>query len=127
MLLKPFLDGEGYDTRVTIDLPDLLPGERSATSMGMVVHELATNSMKYGALSLPTGSLSISGQDKGDTVEITWQENGTLAQSAPQPAGVGSRPVKASVEDQLGGTIAIDWATEGITVKVGLIKASLGA
>ena len=127
VLLKPYLHVDGNDTRVKVNLPDLLVGERSATSVAMIVHELVTNSMKYGALSLPTGLLTISGQDKGDVVEITWVENGTLSLSRPEHEGFGTRLIRANVEDQLGGTFAIDWEAQGMTVKVELNKARLGA
>ena len=127
VLLKPYLDGDGSDMRVTIDLPDVLVGERSATAIALVVHELATNSMKYGALSLQNGALAISGENSDEVLVIIWQEKAEIALPAPKPEGFGSRLVKASVEGQLGGTIAVDWASDGITITVELNKTCLGA
>jgi two-component sensor histidine kinase len=128
VLLKPYLDGDSSKNRVTISVPKLLVGEHSATAIALVVHELATNSMKYGALSLPTGNLAITGLDQGEEVEINWQETGgPPVISPPQSAGFGSRLVIASVEDQLDGTITVDWGAEGIAVRLHLNKVRLGA
>ena len=128
VLLKPYLDGDLGNNRITISVPNLLVGEHSATAIALVVHELATNSMKYGALSSPTGKLVISGLDRGEEVEINWQEmGGPPVISPPRTAGFGSRLVTASVEDQLGGTMSVDWATEGIAVKLKLGRVRLGA
>jgi len=128
VLLRPYLDGDSNETRVTISVPEILVGEHSATAIALIVHELATNSMKYGALSSPTGNLAITGRDTGEGVEINWQEKcDSPVIFTPQSAGFGSRLVVASVEDQLGGTIAIDWAANGISVTLKLNKARLGA
>lgn len=127
VLLKPYLDGESNNTRVMISVPKILVGERSATAIALVVHELATNSMKYGSLSLPTGKLAITGRDAGEGIELEWAEKGdSPVIFTPRSAGFGSRLVVASVEDQLGGTLAIDWSTHGITVNIKLNKARLG-
>lgn len=128
VLLKPYLEEESGDGRVTIYVPKLLVGEHSATAVALIVHELATNSMKYGALSAPAGNLVISGRDRGGDIEINWQESGgPPVKAAPASTGFGSRLVIASVEDQLGGIIESNWAEEGISVKLLLNKVRLGA
>ncbi len=128
VLLKPYLDRESNNYRVKIDVPSLLVGEHSATAVALVVHELATNSMKYGALSSPTGKLSISGQQTGEIIDINWRETGgPPITSTPKSTGFGSRLVIASVEGQLGGSILIEWPAEGIVVKLKLNMARLGA
>lgn len=128
VLLKPYLDGDSSKSRITIFVPKWLVGEHSATAIALVVHELATNSMKYGALSSPTGVLAISGHDQDTEVEINWKETGgPPVISAPRSAGFGSRLVMASVKDQLGGTITVDWQSDGVAVNLKLNKARLGA
>ena len=127
VLLKPYLEKEVSKNRITISVPNILIGEHSATALALVMHELATNSTKYGALSLPTGTVDISGLDQAEDVELTWQDHGGLGVSAPQASGFGTRLVKASVEDQLGGTIETNWAKNGVIVKLKLNKALLGA
>lgn len=128
VLLKPYLDGESSKSRITISVPKSLVGEHSATAIALVVHELATNSMKYGALSSPTGVLTISGHDQDTEVKINWKETGgPPVISAPRSTGFGSRLVMASVKDQLGGTIAVDWQSDGVAVSLKLNKARLGS
>ncbi len=128
VLLKPYLDDGADDARVSITVPKLLVGEHSATAIALVVHELATNSMKYGALSAQMGNLAISGQEDGDSVEISWKETGgPPVTSAPRSSGFGSRLVTASVEGQLGGTISFKWPTEGVVVSLLLNRARVGA
>ena len=106
----------------------MLIGEHSATALALIIHELATNSMKYGALSHAAGTVTLSGLDQDKDVEITWQDHvRPSAVAAPQTAGFGSSLVKSSVEDQFGGTINTDWAATGITVKLRLNKARLNA
>ncbi len=128
VLLRPYQHGDSVDTRIMISVPKLLVGEQSATAMALVVHELATNSVKYGALSSAMGNLLISGQDRGGDIEIGWQESGGPSiEAAPQSAGFGSKLVRATVEGQLGGTISIDWLLAGIAVSLKLDKARLAA
>ncbi len=128
VLVKPYLDRKLDASRISISVPKVLVGEHAATAIALVMHELATNSMKYGALSVPGGNLTISGQESDEEVKIHWQEaGGPPVASAPREASFGSRLVTASVEDQLGGEITIDWATEGIVVQLKLNKVRLGA
>lgn len=127
VLMKPYLDDDPGKNRVTISVPELLVGEHSATAIALVAHELAANSMKYGALSLPTGNLAITGVEQGEEVDINWHESGGPdVIAAPQSTGFGSRLVIASVES-LGGTMKIDWEKKGVAVKIKLNKARLGA
>ncbi len=53
-------------------MPRLGVGETAATGLALVVHELATNAVKYGALSLLEGTLDVSGTIVSDNVEIQW-------------------------------------------------------
>ena len=56
-LLKPYADQTSHAERIRVTVPELLVGETSATALALIVHELATNSIKYGALSASTGVL----------------------------------------------------------------------
>jgi two-component sensor histidine kinase len=128
ILLKPYSAGEASEAKVAISLPDLLIGEKSATALALIIHELATNSMKYGALSSPEGCLALSGNDSDSEIEIIWKETGgPVVVTVPQSGGFGSRLVRASVKDQLGGSISINWPPEGIVVTLRLNKGRLGA
>jgi len=90
-------------------------GEATATTLAMVVHELATNSVKHGALSAPEGTLDVAGRTDGDKVHITWAESGgpPIAET-PQMAGFGSRMIQRSVMSRLAGSLSYDWQASGL-------------
>ena len=127
VLLAPY-DDEGAGDRVRISSPELLVGEASATTLALIVHELATNSIKYGALSTATGTVDVSCTEHDSEVVIIWTERGGPALVASKgPAGFGSQLVTRSISSQLGGTIAFDWPAEGVIVTLRMSKARLGA
>ena len=127
VLLAPY-DDKGAGDRVRISVPELLVGEASATTLALIVHELATNSIKYGALSTATGTVDVSCMEHDSEVVIIWTERGGPAVVASKgPAGFGSQLVTRSISSQLGGTIAFDWPAEGVIVTLRMSKARLGA
>ena len=92
-------------------------GESATTILALVIHELATNSLKYGALSVETGTLDVSCSAQGEAVTIIWTETGGPLVQAPTVApGYGSRPVERSVTGHLRGAITYDWAEGGLVV-----------
>ncbi len=117
-LLKPYpaLD-EG---RVTIEGDDLKIDDRGATPIGLAFHEFATNSMKYGALSVPEGRVAMVIVVEDGALTITWTESGGPPVTEPTESGFGTQLTEIAIDGQLGGTITRDWAPEGlrITVKV---------
>lgn len=116
VLLAPY-DEEEASVRVRISVPKISVGERAATALALVVHELATNSAKYGALSAPSGTLDVSCTTHDDDMTIIWAERGGPPVVAPVALeGFGSQLVRRSVAAQLGGDIAFDWAREGVVV-----------
>jgi len=128
VLLAPYDEEGAVGVRVRVSVPELLVGEASSTTLALVVHELATNSIKYGALSKATGFLDVAGISEGDNLALTWTERGGPAVSAPtNPPGFGSNLVSRAIASQLGGAIAFDWASEGVIVTLRMSKARLGA
>jgi two-component sensor histidine kinase len=91
----------------------------------MVVHELATNSLKYGALSVATGVLDVSSDSQGDEVVISWTEQGGPPVKAPTATGYGSSLVQRMLSGQLGGSIERDWTSEGLIVRLRIRAQSL--
>jgi two-component sensor histidine kinase len=71
VLLAPYDDVGAFSGRVRVSLPRMGVGEGAATAPAMVVHELATNPLKYGALSVETGLLDVASDSQGDEVVIT--------------------------------------------------------
>ena len=91
--------------------------------VGMLLHELATNAAKYGALSAPGGRVELAWRFGPDgTLNMTWREHGGPAVARPARAGFGSRLLAALVERQLGGGLARDWRPDGLAVALTLPK-----
>lgn len=117
VLLAPYDEEAAFAGRIRVAVPRMGIGEAAATSLAMVVHELATNSLKYGALSVEEGTLDISGEVIGDDVQINWTEHGGPEVVIPNPnKSYGSRLIHQAVEFQLGGSISYQWAPTGLVV-----------
>jgi two-component sensor histidine kinase len=124
VLLEPYAEAR----RVVVSAPHILVGEKSATSLALVFHELATNSIKYGALSTPSGALEIHCDERDSEVSIVWRESGGPPVPPPDgKAGFGTRLVTANVQDQLQGSISTDWARDGLVITLQVSAALLGA
>jgi two-component sensor histidine kinase len=92
----------------------------------MVVHELATNSVKHGALSAHSGALDVSGCTQDDEVHLTWSETGgPPVHQEPEMAGFGSRMIRRSVATQLGGSLVYDWQPVGLVATLIMRKDSM--
>jgi len=90
------------------------------------VHELATNSLKYGALSSPSGALDISCAAHDSEVVVVWTERGGPPVTAPvDDSGYGSKLLNRGMTIQLGGSIAYDWSSDGVIVTLRMTKNRL--
>lgn len=117
VLLAPYDDLGAFSGRIRVAVERMGVGEKTATSLALIIHELATNSMKYGALSEPTGTIDVSSATEGDEIVLTWVERGGPTVQAPDsPAGFGSQLVKRSISGQLAGSIDYDWSEGGLIV-----------
>ena len=84
----------------------------------MVIHELATNSVKYGALSCETGFLDVSSKHDGDDISLIWAETGGPGISeTPELKGYGSQLTERTVRGQLGGGLSYDWQESGLWLR----------
>jgi two-component sensor histidine kinase len=112
--------------RISVSMPDIMAGEGSITTLALIIHELATNAIKYGSLSRSTGTLDLSATvDDGD-VTILWIEKGGPPLAVTRgKAGFGSMLVNQSIVSQLGGSIVFDWPTEGLIVTLRMNQARL--
>lgn len=113
--LEPFAAAGPGEERVRLDGPPVLLVPEAAQPVGMVLHELATNAAKYGALSRPGGRVEVSWRgEPGGGLLVEWRETGGPPLAAPPSrAGFGTRLVARTVR-QLGGEAAMDWAPEGL-------------
>jgi len=91
--------------------------------LAMVLHELATNAAKHGALSAPGGRvrLSWSIEERAGLLRLRWAEDGGPAvPGPPRRRGFGSTAIDATARGQLGGTTTFDWAPAGLSVDIAL-------
>ncbi len=121
-LFRPYRDEQ--DQRIVVAGDDVPIDDRSATPIALVIHELATNSAKYGALSKAEGWISVNIACADDDLSIDWLETGgpKLA-GIPKRTGFGTELAEIGVARQLGGTIDRDWRATGLRVKIE-VKAS---
>lgn len=102
---------------VALHGPDLRLNPAATQALSMALHELATNSVKHGALGKPGGTVSVSwDMDRAaGLLRIRWEERGgPPVAGPPQRNGFGSRVIQATVCGQLGGAVEQAWKPEGL-------------
>lgn len=120
-VMQPYQNGT---SRIALaDGPHVALSPSGIMSLGMVLHELATNALKYGALSQPGGALEIDwspeAADEANTlVRLRWRESGGPVVAPPAASGFGTRLITYSVEQELGGTIDLRYASEGFSAEL---------
>jgi two-component sensor histidine kinase len=90
----------------------------TAQTVALALHELVTNSAKYGALSTLKGRLSVNWEIDASLLQVAWLETGGPAVEIPASRGFGTRSVIASIESQLGGKAEFDWRPEGLVCRL---------
>ena len=93
----------------------VLLNPQAYSTMALVIHELVTNSTKYGSLSTASGEVRIDwARDHQGDLQFSWQESGGPTVSPPQRKGFGTTIVNRSVPYDLGGSATIDYAPAGV-------------
>jgi PAS domain S-box-containing protein len=108
--LAPYSTGE----QIELSGPEVQLEPATAQTVALALHELVTNSAKYGALSALSGRLSVGWEDHAGLLKIIWVETGGPPVEKPVSRGFGTRSVIASIESQLGGQAEFDWRPEGL-------------
>jgi two-component sensor histidine kinase len=109
--LEPYLD------RTVLAGPPVALTPNAALALSMVFHELGTNAVKYGALSLPEGTVTVVWHvDPGALHRLTlhWEERGGPTVSPPARKGFGSRLIAASLKSDLAGEARVDYRPSGL-------------
>lgn len=89
------------------------------TGLSMVLHELCTNALKYGALSHPAGRVHVGWRlAQGGGIDLEWREQGGPQVAAPDREGFGTRLLKRMVSDTLSGTIDLDYRPDGLRCRI---------
>jgi len=120
IVLKPYQSGEV----VTVE-GDLVPiRDTAATHLALLFYELATNSAKYGALSVLDGQLVVRIHDASPKVHIVWEEIGAPPLQADAKSGFGSL-LEKSLAKALAATVHREWRTTGLFATVELELSAL--
>ena len=121
MILSPYI-GTLSDTsgsRLLLDGPSVPLGTRAVATFALILHELATNAAKYGALSLEDGTLRITWECADNVLTLKWGESGGPALSGPPSSeGFGTAISNHSVREQFGGTLFHSWDPNGLSVEL---------
>lgn len=107
-------------SRVAMGGPDVLLPPKLALVMALLVHELATNAAKYGALSKSTGKLSIRWSHADGRLDLEWRESGGPTVTVPTHRGFGTRLFLQALE-QFGGTVKATFAETGLVCELTLL------
>lgn len=113
-VLEPHL---ASDDDCRLDGPEVRLEPRSASNLALVFHELATNAVKYGALSAPSGRVEVSwtfGEGDDGVLALTWRETGTPDLQIPATSGFGSKLIEETVTGPLLGTWSRRWVEPGL-------------
>jgi len=113
-LLKPYI----ADGRAVIAGPEVMLGPRQFISLGMVLHELITNGVRFGALSTLRNRLSLSWTECEDEVAIEWVEACHRPVSPPARQGLGTQMITLGVRHELKGESEHDWRPDGLTFRL---------
>lgn len=109
------------EDRLHLSGPKVRLSPRMALALAMALQELATNAVKYGALSNATGQITITWnveQGEPSTLDLRWAESGGPAVRTLTRRGFGSRLIERSLAQDLGGNVQIAFAPTGVTCTV---------
>ncbi|MCF8708986.1 HWE histidine kinase domain-containing protein [Rhizorhapis sp. SPR117] len=97
--------------------PDVMLSPKAVQPIGLLIHELATNAVKYGALSTDQGRVDMEWELRdGDRLSLSWRESDGPEVTPPEQKGFGSNLITTVTGLQLGGEVNIDWDPKGIHV-----------
>jgi PAS domain S-box-containing protein len=105
---------EGAAGSLQTDLPNIALTPRASETIGMALHELATNSLKYGALSVAGGRVTIAAQVTGGDLRLSWSESGGPPVAPPTRRGFGTTLISDVPRRYFGGSAEIDYAPAGV-------------
>lgn len=116
-VLSPF-QNEDEPERITLRGPAVALSERTAGGIALAMHELATNAVKYGALSVPAGKVTVCWTlqplETGEEFAMEWRESEGPAVPPPQAEGFGGKVIRHSIAHEAKSRIALDYLPDGL-------------
>ncbi len=114
--LRPHLGGARE--RLGFQGPNLRLRPKGAVALSMALHELGTNALKYGALSVEGGSVSLGWTIDSGRFRLRWQERGGPSVTRPTQTGFGSRMIERGLSAELQGEVRIDFRADGVACTI---------
>jgi len=115
-------------SRIVIDGDDSEIGLQAATALALIVHELATNAVKYGALATEGGIVGVATAATEDRFVLVWRESGgPRVAGPPTRSGFGTSLSERVVQMQLNATFTREWLPTGLVVTIDMPTARLAA
>ena len=116
--------GSGQASRFDVQGVSCRLDPRRALALAMALHELCANAVKYGALSVPEGSVRVSWErrriEQEDWIELFWQESGGPAVRPPIRRGFGSRLLERGLRHDLGGDVSLVFDPDGVAFRASM-------
>ncbi len=110
---------------MVIEGPAVIIPRDMTVPIGMAIHELTTNAVKYGALSVPEGQVHVTittdGAEPEPRLALVWRESGGPPVKPPTRKGFGSLLLNRLLASQLGGEVAIDYRPEGVVARLDIV------
>ena len=115
---------------VAVGGPDVMLTTEATQPVAIVLHELVTNASKYGALTSPQGRITVHWdfqQDRGEApLVLNWIERGGPACHLPRQSGYGTRAIRSLIPYELGGSVELDFASDGVCCRIELPAKCIG-
>jgi PAS domain S-box-containing protein len=119
--LAPYRAGD----KIRCGGPDVSLQPATAQGLALALHELATNAAKHGALSSPAGKVTLEWELESEALTMRWSEAGGPAVTEPSSHSFGLKVIAASIEQQLGGKAAFEWASTGLQCQMMIPRSEL--
>ena len=122
-LMERVLRLEAEGDRFQLAGPDMVVGSRAALSLSLLLHELATNAVKYGSLSVPDGLVRVTWRAEGETFCLIWREEGGPPAHTSTRTGFGSRLIGMGIAGAR--QAELDYTEEGLQATFRCPRTSL--
>jgi PAS domain S-box-containing protein len=107
--------------RFVVSGPDVPVGQAVVTSLALLLHEMTTNAVKYGALSSPTGHVAIDSALTQEELQLIWTERGgPRVDGQPSGEGFGGLLTERVIKGQFGGRLIREWRVDGLIVRLSI-------
>jgi two-component sensor histidine kinase/PAS domain-containing protein len=116
--LEIYEDGDGH--RIILSGPEIMLPAHVSVSYAMAIHELTTNALKYGALSVLDGVLRVSWTLEGTRLVLTWEELNVPITKQPTQAGFGTQLLQRLLPRQLGAQVEMNFAPDGLKAGISI-------